>query len=88
MSTDDVRLPSGISSARLHRADKYTPRIPQNILLWEEEQVHDFLSSLGFPGYGDQVRAEGITGEVLIHCNHEALRDLGIHSVVSRRCFV
>jgi hypothetical protein len=40
------------------------------------------LTTLGFPGYGDQVRAEGITGEVLIHCNHEALRDLGIHSVV------
>ena len=55
---------------------------PQNIILWEEDQVHDFLCSLGFAGYGEQIRAEGITGEVLIHCNHEALKDLGIHSVV------
>ena len=59
----------------------------QNILLWEEDEVLEFLSALGYPGYGDQIRAEGITGELLIHCNHEALKDIGIHSVVRRnRC--
>jgi hypothetical protein len=57
----------------------------QNILLWEEDEVLEFLSALGYPGYSDQIRAEGITGELLIHCNHEALKDIGIHSVVRRR---
>lgn len=56
----------------------------QNILLWEEDEVLEFLSALGYPGYSDQIRAEGITGELLIHCNHEALKDIGIHSVVRR----
>lgn len=99
--------------------------IVQNILLWQEENVHSFFCSLGFTKYEDQIRGQwisgsyacglatlliqiqpadriagarartpihprtgttehGISGEILVHLDHEALKDVGIHSVV--RC--
>jgi protein STE50 len=54
------------------------------ILEWQEEDVSSLFGSLGFGGYHQQLVDNGITGEILVHLDHEALRDVGVHSVVSR----
>ncbi|KAK9898161.1 hypothetical protein P389DRAFT_29921 [Cystobasidium minutum MCA 4210] len=57
---------------------------PANILYWQEEDVHNFLCSLGFKGYEAQIKEHEINGEILVQCDHEALKDVGIHSVGQR----
>ncbi|KAK4701569.1 protein STE50, partial [Phenoliferia sp. Uapishka_3] len=50
----------------------------------DEEGVSTWLSQLGFPWYDQQIKEHGITGEILVHLDHEALKDVGIHSVGQR----
>ncbi|ORY88044.1 hypothetical protein BCR35DRAFT_301948 [Leucosporidium creatinivorum] len=50
----------------------------------DEEGVASLFASLGFPFYQAQLKDHGITGDILVHLDHEALRDVGIHSVGQR----
>lgn len=68
----------------------------EQILALDEEGVVRMLAALGFPFYDAQIKGahhqvrsadpleHGITGEVLVHLDHEALKDVGIHSVGQR----
>ena len=69
-----------------------------SILEWTVEDVHYLLQSLGYPQYQHQLKGplgsaglfarlklqteHGISGDILVHLDHEALKDVGIHSVV------
>ncbi|KAM0751989.1 RA-domain-containing protein [Meredithblackwellia eburnea MCA 4105] len=50
----------------------------------DEQGVARWFAQLGFPWYDQQIKEHGITGEILIHLDHEALKDVGIHSVGQR----
>ncbi|GAA94076.1 uncharacterized protein L969DRAFT_96656 [Mixia osmundae IAM 14324] len=58
--------------------------VQQPILEWDEEGVKAWLSSLNLSQFGSQIDEHGITGEILVHLDHEALRDIGVHSVGQR----
>lgn len=71
-----------------------------NVLLWDENKVIKWITFIGFGAYEKQFKGElnlkkpmfkpwhvleqGITGDVLIHLDHETLQDLTIHSVGQR----
>ncbi|KAK4051136.1 hypothetical protein OIV83_002958 [Microbotryomycetes sp. JL201] len=50
----------------------------------DEHGVAELFAHLGYPFYEDQLEEHGITGEILVHLDHEALKDVGIHSVGQR----
>ncbi|GAA6041056.1 hypothetical protein JCM8097_004693 [Rhodosporidiobolus ruineniae] len=50
----------------------------------DPDGVHQLFTDLGFPHYHDQLQEHGITGEVLVHLDHAALKDVGVHSVGQR----
>ncbi|GAA5909784.1 hypothetical protein JCM6882_002672 [Rhodosporidiobolus microsporus] len=50
----------------------------------DADGVHRLFTDLGFPHYHDQLQEHGITGEVLVHLDHAALKDVGVHSVGQR----
>ncbi|GAA5963678.1 hypothetical protein JCM3765_003541 [Sporobolomyces pararoseus] len=54
------------------------------LLTLDEAGVCSFLSHLGYPHYSQNLSEHNITGEVLIHLDHQALKDVGIHSVGQR----
>ncbi|KAL8292477.1 hypothetical protein RQP46_001089 [Phenoliferia psychrophenolica] len=54
------------------------------LLQLDEQGVAALFAQLGFPWYDAQIKEHGITGEILVHLDHEALRDVGIHSVGQR----
>ncbi|GAA6021119.1 hypothetical protein JCM10207_003375 [Rhodosporidiobolus poonsookiae] len=55
-----------------------------DLAVLDEEGVHRLFTDLGIPHYHDQLHEHGITGDVLIHLDHSALKDVGIHSVGQR----
>ncbi|SCZ93173.1 BZ3500_MvSof-1268-A1-R1_Chr6-2g08507 [Microbotryum saponariae] len=66
-------------------ATTFAPRSPQCPLIeLDESGVADLFASLGFPFYQEQLNQHAITGEILVHLDHEALKDVGIHSVGQR----
>ncbi|SCV67793.1 BQ2448_5404 [Microbotryum intermedium] len=66
-------------------ATNFAPRSPHFPLIeLDESGVADLFASLGFPFYQEQLNQHAITGEILVHLDHEALKDVGIHSVGQR----
>lgn len=50
----------------------------KHILEWEEEDVHVFMTSLGFPQFQDRVVEDRITGDILVLFDAETLKDYGL----------
>ncbi|KAF9531737.1 protein kinase regulator [Crepidotus variabilis] len=55
-----------------------------HILDWDESDVHNWLSSLGFPHYESTIREHKIQGDSLCELDSDGLRSLGITSVGHR----
>lgn len=55
-----------------------------NILDWDEDDVHRWLSSLGFPQYEAQIKEHNISGDVLCMLDAENLKAVGISTVGQR----
>ncbi|TIB93911.1 hypothetical protein E3Q18_00798 [Wallemia mellicola] len=57
-----------------------------NVLSWSESDVSLWLQHLNYSQHLHMFKENEITGEVLVHLavDHEALKDLGIHSVGTR----
>ncbi|KAL1918184.1 uncharacterized protein VTP21DRAFT_3450 [Calcarisporiella thermophila] len=55
-----------------------------HVLHWDVDKVQKWMSSKGFGGYERQLRENGITGDVLINLDHDALKDLSVRSVGER----
>ncbi|RKP34391.1 sterile alpha motif/pointed domain-containing protein, partial [Dimargaris cristalligena] len=56
----------------------------ESLTQWDVNKVYSWFCSLGFQAYEKQIRDNQITGEVLLHLHHEALRDLSIDSLGKR----
>ncbi|KAG0326551.1 Adaptor for signal transduction [Podila humilis] len=56
----------------------------ESITQWDPNRVHQWLSSFGFPNYERQIKENGISGDLLIHLDHAALKDLSIWEVGKR----
>ncbi|KAG2344090.1 hypothetical protein BDR05DRAFT_962379 [Suillus weaverae] len=55
-----------------------------SILDWDEDHVHRWLSSLGFPQYEAQIKEHNISGDVLCMLDAEDLKAVGISTVGQR----
>ncbi|KAJ6469794.1 hypothetical protein C8R47DRAFT_1024008 [Mycena vitilis] len=55
-----------------------------NIVDWDENEVHAWLSSLGFSQYESQLKEHSITGEVLCLLNADALKSVGVATIGQR----
>ncbi|KAM5532372.1 hypothetical protein V8D89_013966 [Ganoderma adspersum] len=51
---------------------------------WDENDVHIWLSKLGFPQYEQQVREHNISGDVLCLLDPESLKEMGIATIGQR----
>nr|CAG8434410.1 8786_t:CDS:2 [Entrophospora candida] len=56
----------------------------QPVTSWDVNKVNYWLSSLGYSAYESQIKEQDISGEILVHLDHEALKDLGVRSVGQR----
>ncbi|KAL9538510.1 hypothetical protein MBANPS3_010879 [Mucor bainieri] len=56
----------------------------EHVLMWDENKVGKWLSSIGYASFEKQFREQGITGDVLVNLDHESLRDLSILTVGQR----
>ncbi|CAG8596754.1 7946_t:CDS:10 [Ambispora leptoticha] len=59
-------------------------RLQEPVTEWDANKVHTWLSQIGYPTYELQLKEQGITGDILVHMDHEALKDIGIRSVGQR----
>jgi protein STE50 len=57
---------------------------PLSILDYTEEDVVQFLSSLGLDQYGNQIYEHRISGDILQALDSESLKEIGISSVGQR----
>jgi hypothetical protein len=65
--------------------DYYLELLSQyNLPSLDENGVDSLFTHLGYPHYSSNLIEHGITGEVLIHLDHTALKDVGVHSVGQR----
>ncbi|KAI8385036.1 uncharacterized protein BYT42DRAFT_530399 [Radiomyces spectabilis] len=55
-----------------------------SVLLWDENKVNKWLASIGYSSFEKTFKEQGITGDVLVHLDHDSLKDLSIHSVGQR----
>ncbi|KAJ6581177.1 hypothetical protein B0H19DRAFT_1207210 [Mycena capillaripes] len=55
-----------------------------NIVDWDEDDVHTWLSSLGFSQYESQIKEHSITGEVLCLLNADSLKAVGVATIGQR----
>ncbi|BGP70047.1 hypothetical protein NBRC10513v2_003400 [Rhodotorula toruloides] len=60
------------------------PAYAVDLLSLDTDGVHQLFADLGFPQYHEQLNEHGITGDVLVHLDHSALKDVGVHSVGQR----
>jgi hypothetical protein len=51
---------------------------------WSEQQVADWLSTIGLAKYGRDFISNGITGDVLVLLDDEALKDIGVVTIGQR----
>lgn len=58
------------------------------VVNWSIDQVCSWLGTIGFEGFRRVFQEEGITGDVLIHLDHECLLDLQMSSVGKRVLFM
>ncbi|GAA5808021.1 hypothetical protein MFLAVUS_001403 [Mucor flavus] len=56
----------------------------QHVLMWDENKVTKWMTTVGFASFEKQFREQGITGDVLVNLDHESLRDLSILTVGQR----
>ncbi|CAO3636045.1 unnamed protein product [Mucor hiemalis] len=56
----------------------------EHVLLWDENKVTKWMSSIGFSSFEKQFKEQGITGDVLVNLDHESLRDLSMLTVGQR----
>ncbi|KAG6891264.1 hypothetical protein C0995_008516 [Termitomyces sp. Mi166 len=56
----------------------------RHILDWDESDVHNWLSSLGYPQYESQIREHTISGDVLCLLDPEGLKGVGIATIGQR----
>ncbi|KAF8817501.1 hypothetical protein BYT27DRAFT_7074375 [Phlegmacium glaucopus] len=56
----------------------------RHILDWDESDVQNWLSSLGYPQYESQIREHKIQGDSLCELDSEGLKSLGITSIGQR----
>ncbi|KAG8907673.1 Adaptor for signal transduction [Tulasnella sp. 403] len=54
------------------------------VLQWDEDAVGEWLASIGFGHYRENILEQGISGDVLIHLDFDSLRDIGIVSAGHR----
>ncbi|KAI8979029.1 hypothetical protein BDB01DRAFT_798967 [Pilobolus umbonatus] len=55
-----------------------------HVLMWDENKVTKWISTLGYSSLEKQFKEQGITGEILVNLDHEALRDLSVLTVGQR----
>ncbi|KAI0731203.1 hypothetical protein C8Q76DRAFT_670039 [Earliella scabrosa] len=55
-----------------------------NILDWDENDVHNWLTKLGFPQYEQQVKEHNISGDVLCMLDPDSLKEIGIATIGQR----
>ncbi|KAH8554816.1 hypothetical protein BGW37DRAFT_464571 [Umbelopsis sp. PMI_123] len=55
-----------------------------SVLNWDEAKVCKWLSGIGYTGYEKKFKDNGITGDVLVNLDSEALKDLSIQSAGTR----
>ncbi|GAA5943117.1 Ste50p [Sporobolomyces koalae] len=68
-----------------HDQEYYLDLLSQfNLPLLDEAGVDSLFHHLGYPHLTANLIEHGITGEVLIHLDHTALKDVGVHSVGQR----
>ncbi|KAF9997896.1 Adaptor for signal transduction, partial [Modicella reniformis] len=56
----------------------------ESITQWDPHRVHQWMTSIGFPNYEKQIKDNAISGDLLIHLDHAALKDLSIWEVGKR----
>ncbi|KAI8047402.1 uncharacterized protein B0P05DRAFT_566119 [Gilbertella persicaria] len=56
----------------------------EHVLMWDENKVTKWMTSIGYSSYEKQFKEQGITGDVLVNLDHESLRDLSIVTVGQR----
>ncbi|KAH7911047.1 hypothetical protein BJ138DRAFT_1151558 [Hygrophoropsis aurantiaca] len=56
----------------------------RSILEWDEDQVHQWLCSLGYPQYQNQIKEHNISGDALCLLDPEGLKAIGIATVGQR----
>ncbi|KAF9277289.1 Adaptor for signal transduction [Mortierella alpina] len=56
----------------------------ESITQWDSNRVHQWMCSIGFPNYEKQIKDNGISGDLLVHLDHAALKDLSIWEVGKR----
>ncbi|KAG6867995.1 hypothetical protein C0993_008602 [Termitomyces sp. T159_Od127] len=56
----------------------------RHITEWDESDVHNWLSSLGYPQYESQIREHNISGDVLCLLDPEGLKGVGIATIGQR----
>ncbi|KAH7929123.1 hypothetical protein BV22DRAFT_1102687 [Leucogyrophana mollusca] len=56
----------------------------RTILDWDEDQVHQWLTSLGYPQYQSQIKEHKISGDALCLLDPEGLKAVGIATVGQR----
>ncbi|KAF9962817.1 Adaptor for signal transduction [Mortierella alpina] len=56
----------------------------ESITQWDSSRVHQWMCSIGFPNYEKQIKDNGISGDLLVHLDHAALKDLSIWEVGKR----
>ncbi|EIW58736.1 uncharacterized protein TRAVEDRAFT_149101 [Trametes versicolor FP-101664 SS1] len=64
--------------------DASSNELRTSILDWDENDVHNWLSKLGFPQYEQQVKEHNISGDVLCLLDPESLKEMGISTIGQR----
>ncbi|SPO29327.1 probable MAP kinase pathway-interacting protein [Ustilago trichophora] len=64
------------------QSPKSSPTVHVN--KWSEQQVVDWLSTVGLSKYARDFKSNGITGDVLVLLDDEALKDIGVVTIGQR----
>ncbi|KAG6910228.1 hypothetical protein DXG01_012363 [Tephrocybe rancida] len=56
----------------------------RHVMEWDETDVHNWLSSLGYPQYENQIREHNISGDALCMLDPEGLKGVGISTIGQR----
>ncbi|CAO1624993.1 unnamed protein product [Jaminaea pallidilutea] len=74
----------GATSSAATTATQSPAGISLPVTEWGDAQVSSWLASLQLPSLAATFREQGIQGDVLVQLDHDALKDLGVHSVGQR----
>lgn len=73
-----------LSSTRMPLTDPKDGIAGENVTDWSSLQVAKYVSTYGLPQYVKAFQDHEINGDVLMHLDHDSLRDIGVHSVGHR----